>query len=91
MEDIPSKVQEMVAVFGIKVPTLRNVDKRPSPGFVKAFGYNGYFKSLKEIVHFYNTRDVHGRYEKRCNVPLTGPIPLDRSVGLIPLTILFRR
>jgi len=41
-----------------KVPTLRNVDKRPDPGFVKAYGHNGYFKSLKEIVHFYNTRDV---------------------------------
>lgn len=41
-----------------KVPTLRNVDKRPSPDFVKAFGHNGYFKSLKEIVHFYNVRDV---------------------------------
>ena len=42
----------------MKVPTLRNVDKRPYPGFVKAFGHNGYFKSLEEIVHFYNTRDV---------------------------------
>ncbi|BBA70034.1 cytochrome-c peroxidase [Geobacter sulfurreducens] len=41
-----------------KVPTLRNVDKKTSPDFVKAFGHNGYFKSLKEIVHFYNTRDV---------------------------------
>ena len=41
-----------------KVPTLRNVDKRPYPEFVKAFGHNGYFKSLEEIVHFYNTRDV---------------------------------
>jgi cytochrome c peroxidase len=40
-----------------KVPTLRNVDKRPAPDFVKAFGHNGYFKSLEEIVHFYNTRD----------------------------------
>ena len=43
-----------------KVPTLRNVDKRPYPGFVKAYGHNGYFKSLEEIVHFYNTRDVPG-------------------------------
>ena len=43
-----------------KVPTLRNVDKRPSEGFVKAYGHNGYFKSLAEIVHFYNTRDVPG-------------------------------
>lgn len=41
-----------------KVPTLRNVDKRPNPGFVKAYGHNGYFKSLKGIMHFYNTRDV---------------------------------
>lgn len=41
-----------------KVPTLRNVDKRPAPDFVKAYGHNGYFKSLKGIVHFYNTRDV---------------------------------
>lgn len=41
-----------------RVPTLRNVDKRPRPDFVKAYGHNGYFKSLKEIVHFYNTRDV---------------------------------
>jgi len=41
-----------------KVPTLRNVDLRPYEGFVKAFGHNGYFKSLEAIVHFYNTRDV---------------------------------
>ena len=42
-----------------KVPTLRNVDKRPSEGdVVKAYGHNGYFKSLKDIVHFYNTRDL---------------------------------
>lgn len=42
-----------------KVPTLRNVDLR-TPGLVKAYGHNGYFKSLEEIVHFYNTRDVPG-------------------------------
>jgi cytochrome c peroxidase len=41
-----------------QVPTLRNVDKRPYPTFVKAYGHNGYFKSLKSIVHFYNTRDA---------------------------------
>lgn len=41
-----------------KVPTLRNVDKSPGPGYVKSFGHNGYFKSLEGIVHFYNTRDV---------------------------------
>jgi cytochrome c peroxidase len=43
-----------------KVPTLRNVDLRPSKDFIKAYSHNGYFKSLEEIVHFYNTRDVPG-------------------------------
>src|ERR1700736_5484772 len=42
----------------IQVPTLRNVAKRPDPGFVKAYGHNGYFTSLKAIMHFYNTRDI---------------------------------
>jgi cytochrome c peroxidase len=30
---------------------------------VKAFGHNGYFKSLEAIVHFYNTRDALPRCE----------------------------
>lgn len=42
----------------VKVPTLRNVDLRPYEGFIKAYAHNGYFKSLEDIVHFYNTRDV---------------------------------
>jgi cytochrome c peroxidase len=54
-----------------KVPTLRNVDTCPSSDFVKAFGHNGFFKSLKEIVHFYNTRDVLGRCET-ASVPEPG-------------------
>jgi cytochrome c peroxidase len=41
-----------------KVPTLRNLDLRPSLEFVKAYGHNGYFKTLAGIVNFYNTRDV---------------------------------
>ena len=40
-----------------KVPTLRNVDLRPTPGFAKCYGHNGYFKSLRDVVRFYNTRD----------------------------------
>jgi cytochrome c peroxidase len=39
-----------------KTPTLRNVDQRPRADFVKAYMHNGYLKSLKEVVHFYNTR-----------------------------------
>lgn len=41
-----------------KVPTLRNVDKRSGSAFPKAYMHNGVLKSLKEVVHFYNTRDV---------------------------------
>jgi cytochrome c peroxidase len=29
----------------------------PGPYFQKEFFHNGYFKSLKQVVHFYNTRD----------------------------------
>lgn len=35
-----------------KVPTLRNIGK------TAPYGHNGYFRTLEEIVHFYNTRDV---------------------------------
>ena len=35
--------------------TVRNVDRRPRSDFVKAYMHNGYLKSLKEVVHFYNT------------------------------------
>ena len=42
----------------VKVPTLRNVDRRPHPDFVKSFAHNGYFKNLEDITHFYNTRDI---------------------------------
>ncbi len=41
-----------------KVPTLRNVDLRPWEDFTKAFMHNGFFKTLEDVVHFYNTRDL---------------------------------
>jgi cytochrome c peroxidase len=55
-----------------KTPTLRNVglgsceareydeaDTRPrGPCITKAYMHNGYFKTLKQVVHFYNTRDI---------------------------------
>jgi len=40
-----------------KVPTLRNIDRRVGNG-VKSFMHNGALKSLEQVVHFYNTRDV---------------------------------
>jgi cytochrome c peroxidase len=41
----------------VKVPTLRNVARKPYAGFVKAYLHNGVFKSLEDVVHFYNVRD----------------------------------
>lgn len=38
-----------------KTPTLRNVDKRVGMGVPKAYMHNGYFKTLADVVHFYNT------------------------------------
>jgi hypothetical protein len=34
------------------------VDKRPYPGFIKSYMHNGAFKSLAEVVHFYNKRNI---------------------------------
>jgi cytochrome c peroxidase len=39
--------------------TVRNAAQLPYAGFVKAYMHNGYLTSLKEVVHFYNTRDVY--------------------------------
>ncbi len=41
-----------------KAPSLRNVDMRPNPGFTRAYMHNGALKSLKAVVHFYNTRNL---------------------------------
>ena len=41
-----------------KTPSLRNVDLRPGPEFVKAYMHNGFFKSLDDVVHFCNARNV---------------------------------
>ncbi|MBI5558867.1 MAG: cytochrome-c peroxidase [Deltaproteobacteria bacterium] len=56
-----------------RTPTLRNVDKRPSPQFVKAYGHNGYFKDLMMVVHFYNCRDVP--FEAQCTMQPPFPAP----------------
>ncbi len=49
-----------------QVATVRNVamappgctTEAPGPFFQKEFFHNGYIKSLKQLVHFYNTRDL---------------------------------
>lgn len=42
----------------MKVPTIRNADKRANFFDVKSYMHNGAFKTLEQVVHFYNTRDV---------------------------------
>jgi cytochrome c peroxidase len=65
-------IQFAPAVDGqFQVPTVRNVAMTPSqcptteapgPYFQKEFFHNGYIKSLKQLVHFYNTRDTSFAY-----------------------------
>jgi cytochrome c peroxidase len=40
------------------VPPACGSTEAPGPYFQKEFFHNGYIKSLKQLVHFYNTRDV---------------------------------
>jgi cytochrome c peroxidase len=35
--------------------SLRNLTKKPGEGFVKAYMHNGFFKTLEQVVLFYNT------------------------------------
>ncbi len=52
----PGDIQQFCGLF--KAPSLRNVDKRPYPGFAKSYMHNGVFKSLEQVVHFYNKRNI---------------------------------
>jgi cytochrome c peroxidase len=38
---------------------------RQAVGQARSHMHNGYFKSLKEVVHFYNTRDVLPRCKSK--------------------------
>jgi cytochrome c peroxidase len=52
----PGDIAQFRGLF--QIPPLRGMDLRPHPLFVKAFMHNGVFKSLKEVVHFYNKRNI---------------------------------
>lgn len=52
VSDFPDRKGEL------KMATLRNTASRPFEGFARSYMHNGYFKSLKQVVHFYNTRDI---------------------------------
>ena len=51
-----------------RVPTLRNVE------LTAPYGHNGYFKTLEEIVHFYNVRDVSDEFP-----PAEYPAPVNKN------------
>jgi len=44
-----------------RVPTLRNVQ------YTGPYFHNGYFSTLKEVVHFINARDVDGQFQPEVN------------------------
>jgi cytochrome c peroxidase len=83
-----------VAMTPPRCPTT----EAPGPYFQKEFFHNGYIKSLKQLVHFYNTRDVYkfsvtsghcpaGTTEKVDCWPMPEvPNNLDRTVGSLGLT-----
>jgi len=70
----------------------------PGPYFQKEFFHNGYIKSLKQLVHFYNTRDVYpfnvtsghcpaGTTEKVDCWPMPEvPNNIDMTVGMLGLS-----
>jgi cytochrome c peroxidase len=83
-----------VALAPLQCPST----EAPGPYFQKAFFHNGYIKSLKQLVHFYNTRDVYPEAVESGNCP-TGttekvncwpspevPANEDMTVGKLGLT-----
>jgi cytochrome c peroxidase len=83
-----------VAMTPLQCPTT----EAPGPYFQKEFFHNGYAKSLKQLVHFYNTRDVYaykvtsghcpaGTTEKVDCWPMPEvPNNIDMTVGNLGLT-----
>jgi cytochrome c peroxidase len=80
------------------VPPQCPTTEAPGPYFQKEFFHNGYIKSLKQLVHFYNTRDVYpfnvtsghcpaGKTEKVDCWPMPEvPNNIDMTVGKLDLT-----
>jgi cytochrome c peroxidase len=79
-------------------PQCTGGTEAPGPYFQKEFFHNGYIKSLKQLVHFYNTRDVYrmpvssgncpaGTVEKvNCWPEPEVPQNIDMTVGNLGLT-----
>jgi cytochrome c peroxidase len=92
------RMQTLTARNVAMTPPQCPTTEAPGPYFQKEFFHNGYIKSLKQLVHFYNTRDVYpfpvtsghcppGTVEK----VTCWPMPevrnnLDHTVGMLGLT-----
>ena len=53
------QMQTSTARNAAMTPPQCPTTEAPGPYFQKAFFHNGYIKSLKQLVHFYNTRDLY--------------------------------
>ena len=80
-------------------PQCPTTEAGPKPYFQKEFFHNGYIKSLKQLVHFYNTRDTSfaknvtsghcppGTIERVTCWPMKEvPNNLDTTTGMLGLT-----
>jgi cytochrome c peroxidase len=56
---VDGQMQVMTARDVALVPPRCPTTEAPGPYFQKEFFHNGYIKSLKQLVHFYNTRDLY--------------------------------
>lgn len=63
------KMQTSTARDVALVPPQCPSTEAPGPYFQKEFFHNGYIKSLKQLVHFYNTRDVYPMSVESGNCP----------------------
>jgi cytochrome c peroxidase len=56
---VDGQMQVSTARDAALAPPQCPTTEAPGPYFQKEFFHNGYIKSLKQLVHFYNTRDVY--------------------------------
>jgi cytochrome c peroxidase len=63
------KMQTSTARDVALVPPQCPSTEAPGPYFQKEFFHNGYIKSLKQLVHFYNTRDLYQMDVESGNCP----------------------
>src|SRR5882762_6273591 len=92
------KMQTSSARNAAMTPPQCPTTEAPGPFFQKEFFHNGYIKSLKQLVHFYNTRDVFpfavtsghcppGTVEKVTCWPMAEvPNNIDQTLGNLALT-----